>query len=183
MLDIQQIVPLREATEYQVQLREKAVEQRTAGQGSRTWYDLTVAGHTYSKLPKNGLMHHIARAAVNSGVRPEELAVLLPHRDRSWVSVEGECSEEEFLRKLSAVRTARGRPIDPKRYFTGSGEIIPFGGRTYAFSNQWGKDTVEVANRVAASFGDLAIEVQPFGGEDPGESPLRPAGQAQHVQE
>ncbi len=172
VLDIQQIVPLREATEYQVQLREKAVEQRTARQGSRTCYDLTVAGRTYSKLPKNGLMLHIARAAVNSGVRPEELAVFLPHRDRSWVSVEGECSNEEFLQRLSDVRSVRGRPIDPKRYFTGPDELILFDGRTYAFTTQWGKGTVEVAKRVAASFGDLAIEVQPFGGEDPGEGPL-----------
>ena len=174
VLDIQQIVPLREATEYQVQLRKKAVEQRTARQGSRdyTRYDLTLAGGTYSALPKNRLMLHIARAVVKSGVRPDELAALLPHRDRSWVSVERECSEEEFLRKLSDERTARGKTIDPKRYFTGSDELIFFGDRTYAFTTQWGKATVEVANQVAARFADLAIEVQPSGGEDPGDSPL-----------
>ena len=131
VLDIQQIVPLREAAEYQVELREKAVEQRTAWQGSRdyTRYDLTLAGRTSSALPKNRLMLHIARAVVESGVRPDELAALFPNGDGSWVSVEGECSEEEFLRKLSDVRTERGRPIDPKRYFTGSDESIPFGGK------------------------------------------------------
>ena len=100
VLDIRQIVPPREAAEYQVQLREKAVEQRTARQGSRdyTHYILSMAGRTHSELPKNGLLLHIARAVLNAGVRPEELAALLPNGNRSRVSVEGECSDEEFLK-------------------------------------------------------------------------------------
>ena len=77
-----------------------------------------------------------------------------------------------MLRRGIPEIAERGRPIDPKRYFTGPDELILFGGRTYAFTTQWGRDTVEVANRVAARCGNLAIEVQPFGGEDPGESPL-----------
>ena len=146
LLDIQQIVPLK----------------RTARQSSRdyTRFDLTVAGRTYSALPKNRLMLTIARAVVETGADPAEVAELLPSAARRWVSVEGQCSGEEFLQKLADERTARGKPVDTRRYFTKDDDLIPFKGRTYAFSTQWGTKTLEAANKVASAYKDLAIEIQ-----------------------
>ena len=90
----------------------------------------------------------IARAVVETGVDPAEVAELLPSAARRWVSVEGH-SGEEFLQKLADERTARGKPVDTRRYFTKDDDLIPFKGRTYAFSTQWGTKTLEAANKVA----------------------------------
>lgn len=162
LLEIEQIVPVKEAAEYQVKLREKAVEQRTARQTStsRALYDLTVAGRSYTALTKNRLMLNIVREVVETGVDPAAIASLLPSASRLWVSVDGDCSAEEFLEKLTGERTKQGKRIDAKRYFTKDAELIGFGGRTYAFSTQWGKTTLEAAATVAAAHEDLAIEIQ-----------------------
>lgn len=165
LLEIEQIVPLKEAAEYQVNLREKAAERRTARQAStsRALYDLTVAGRSYTALPKNRLMLNMVREVVGTGVDPAAIADLLPSASRPsrlWASVEGDCSAEEFLEKLTGERTKHGKRIDAKRFFTKDAELIGFGGRTYAFSTQWGKTTLEAAAMVAAAHEDLAIEIQ-----------------------
>jgi len=160
LLEIEQIVPLKETAEYQVKLREKSAEQRTARQTSRALYDLTVAGRPYPPLTKTRLMLNIVREVVATGVDPAAIAGLLPSASRLWVSVDGDCSAEEFLEKLTGERTKHGKRIDAKRYFTKDAELIGFGGRTYAFSTQWGKTTLEAAATVAVAHEDLAIEIQ-----------------------
>lgn len=157
LLDIQQIVPLREAAEYQVQVREKVAEQRSARRVSRahTRYDLTIGDKVYSAVPKRRLIYHVARAAVEvADVAPEEFENL-GFGARRWASVDGECNEEQFLHRLAMLRTPRGNTIDPRRYFTAENELIRFRGRTYAFSNQWGKNTAELVDAITERYPEL----------------------------
>jgi hypothetical protein len=57
LLDIQQVVPLPESTEYQIRLRKKAAEERNTQQGGADWsrYDLKIGDKNYSKLYKRQL--------------------------------------------------------------------------------------------------------------------------------
>src|SRR5881394_1530080 len=76
LLDVQQIIPLPEVTEYQVRLREKATERRQSrrqGEGRDfTRYDLACGGNRYVSQAKRHMMFEVVRAAVAAGAKPEE---------------------------------------------------------------------------------------------------------------
>jgi hypothetical protein len=52
LLDIQQVLPLPEAAEYQIRLKKKAAEERKSQEGGADWtrYDLKVGELTFPKL-------------------------------------------------------------------------------------------------------------------------------------
>lgn len=162
LLDVQQVIPLAEAADYQVKVREKAEEQRLASKSKNdlTRYDLTVAGKTYREQWKRAMVYHVVRAAIERGVSPERLAELLPRGASRFVSVAGTCSDTgEFLSKLAQVRAARGGSHDPRRFFTADDELIHFGDCTYALSNQWGGERVFTAlGAIAEAHPELRIK-------------------------
>jgi hypothetical protein len=161
LLDVQQVLPLPEAESYQVQLRNKVEEQRRARSTSErdlTRYDLRVSGRQLDALPKRWLAYHVVRAAFDSGATPEDLMPLMPRGHSRFVSVEGECTEQEFLSKLAALRKPRGGEYDPRRYSTGDTELFRIRGRTYALSNQWGSGNALLAVRgIADAYPQLGV--------------------------
>src|SRR5207245_11592291 len=92
LLDIQQVIPLPEAAEYQVQLRKKEAEKRQSEDGAGpdfTRYDLQIKGQRYSHVWKRGLFLHSVLASVENGVKPEELYKFIP--ERKFASVSARC--------------------------------------------------------------------------------------------
>lgn len=78
LLDIQQIIPLPEATDFQVQQRRKGATvaaARAAGEGSRdfTKYDLTVGDTSYAHLSKQGAVKRAVDLLYQAGVPLGEL--------------------------------------------------------------------------------------------------------------
>jgi len=47
------------------------------------------------------------------------------------------------------------------RFFLEDDQVFHANGKTYALSNQWGSDTLEVANSLKNGFSDLNIEIKP----------------------
>jgi hypothetical protein len=77
IVDVQQVLPLPEATEYTVKVREKAVEKRAAERKFNfdfSQYDLMIGENKYQHLTKRALGFRILHAAVSSGsgITPEE---------------------------------------------------------------------------------------------------------------
>jgi len=141
LVDVQQIIPLPEAAEYQVQVREKARKEREARTDTRDWtsYDVTLGGRQLTGLRKRHAIYQVFRHLVESGIAPEEVAKHCgPRANRALVSVEGEVVAEDFHRLAKEARAREGRNFDPGRYFCGDDELLHFEGRTYAFLNQWG---------------------------------------------
>jgi len=168
LLDVQQVIPLPEAADYQVQVREKAVEKRIARKSNIdfTRYDLTVAGKQYQGLWKRGVLFAAVQAAIASGAHPEELSKLLPRGRVRFVSVDGECRETEFVEQIATMTTPRGARYKPSRYFTSDDELIHHAGRTYAFSNQWGgKRFFRALKALQDAYPDLGIAYRPTGQE------------------
>ncbi len=170
LLDVQQVLPLPEAEQYQVQLRQKAVERRRARSRNMdlTRFDLRVGDRHYPNLWKRHLIYRIVRSVVDAGVKPDEVATHLPRGASRFVSVDGECGEAEFLARLAKLRTGRGNAYQARRFFTSDDELIRFDGRTYALSNQWSKKALEPARKLAGAFPDLRIEFSEAGGTDDG---------------
>lgn len=138
LLDVQQTIPLPEAAEYQVQIRNKAQEQRVARTSDRTQFDVTINGVTYPALGKRHTIFRIVRRLVELGVTPEQLIDVLPDGKRRWLWVDGNVSNAEFKSSVSEKMHIEGKGFDERRWFLDDNELIYVRNRTYAFHNQWG---------------------------------------------
>lgn len=156
LLDVQQIIPLPEAAEYQVSVREKIEHRREAQQSTRdtTRYDLTIGTAEYRRIPKNELAYRVASEAITRGVTPVHLADLIPKkRNRLWVCVDGEVGQQEFIERATISLKEMNRTFDSGRYFTGEDRLIPHAGKTYALTNQWTGSALEFADAIIKDIG------------------------------
>jgi hypothetical protein len=162
LLDVQPLIPLPEAADYQVQLKQKAEEVRTARESSRDFgrFDLMVGDVKHEMLSKRWLMLELVRGAIDAGITPEQLAAHLPNGASRFLSVDGVVDTAGFRERLRVLRKPSGKPYEERRYFLGDGELLHVGGRTYAFSNQWGderwaaavQDVIDAYPQLAASY-------------------------------
>lgn len=161
-LDAQQIIPIPEAADYLLKLREKEERNEVARQGERDFTRFIVihAGGETGPLPKRRAMLEIIRLLVNEGHSPEELQEVF--KMNRFLVFEGLLlSEEEFVGKqILTVRDQAPAPFYPRRYFTAEEELIHFGGKTYIFSNQWGSGTREVMQRIFDRYPQSGITVE-----------------------
>ncbi|MCH8509748.1 MAG: endonuclease NucS [Phycisphaerales bacterium] len=151
LLDVQQIVPLPEAADYQIQIREKASEKRKlrASNADFTRYDLTIDGTTIPNLPKRRLMYETVRACVAAGATPEQISEDLPRSMGRWLVVEGIHNAEAFADEAVKLKTARGGVYKLRRYYTDDTELFHANNKTYALSNQWARRAPEIARTLA----------------------------------
>jgi hypothetical protein len=142
LLDVQQVIPLPEASEYIGKFKEKAEEIREQAKHDYSKYDLTIDGNTQPQLSKRRLVFEVVKAALAKGLTPEQIAT--PNK---WISVDGVLEPEEFQDEASKL----DRKFDSIRYFCDDGELFHIAGRTYALSNQWTLDTaIAVVDQVIA---------------------------------
>lgn len=165
LVNVQQIIPVPEAADYQVRLREKARrgrEERTSG-NDLTRYDLSIGGQTYPSTPKRRAIFLVFEHLVAAGHAPEAIAEHCGRRGiKVILSVEGEVGREEFIRLATEARAAEGRNFDPIRFFCDDGQLQVYSGRTYALVGGWsGPDWLDAMNRVQRAFPDANISFTP----------------------
>ena len=156
LLDVQEIIPLPEAADYQIRIREKKEKEREVRKDARdrTRYDVSIAGKDYQAQAKRWTMFYLISGILRSGKDPEQIKDAIPWRkNRLFRVFDGELNSEQFRERLSED--------EKKRYFTDTGQIIPLNGKTYAVSNQWGDRTAEAAASLRSAFPDLEIRFKP----------------------
>lgn len=134
LVDVQQVIPLPEATDYQIQIRRKQVLERVTAGRDLTKYTVTDChGNTSEPLPKRRAVLAMARAVVEAGVAPESLTSVLP--DAKYKSVPG---LHDPVDTPAAFRAAHPTSVE-RRWWLAD----PFRGETdtYVLSNQWRSDT------------------------------------------
>lgn len=138
IVDVQQILPLPELQEYQVQVREKQRKEREAREGARdyTRYDVAVGNDERLGLNKRNAIFTVCKALCDRGSDPESLASVLGNRG-VWFAVDGTWNAEGFMTRARLS----GRSFDSSRWFCKDSELVGFGGKTYALSNQWGAES------------------------------------------
>lgn len=165
LVDVQQIIPLPEVAEYQVRVAEKKRREREARTDTRDWtsYDVTLGGHHLTGLRKRHAIDQVFRHLVESGIEPEKVAQYCgPRINRSLVSVDGEVTGDDFYHLAKEARAKERRNFDPKRFFSDDDELLHFGGRTYAFSSQWGgTDWEQAMVNLRDAFPDQSIAFAP----------------------
>jgi hypothetical protein len=167
LVDVQQIIPLPEVAEYQVQAREKARKERAARTTGAdfTRYDVTLGSQKHLAETKRRALYLVFRYLVDSGIGPENLAKLCGRRaGRALYAVDGEVKRDEFLRLAETAMSAGGRTFRANRFFCSEDELIRCHGKTYAFSNQWGGDAwLEAISGLWDAHAERGISFTPVG--------------------
>jgi hypothetical protein len=161
LLDVQQIIPLPEASDYQVKVKEKAVEKRAAERKFNpdfSKYDLTVGEEAYPHLTKRALGFRVLQAAIRAGVTPQELTTYIGGAVTSWlITADGILNAEEFAQAASQISTKFGK-YQLSRFFVRQEDLIHIGGKTCAISNQWDLGDIPALQRITEGYPDLKIQ-------------------------
>jgi hypothetical protein len=164
LVDVQQVIPLPEAAEYQVQVGVKNRQERIARESSKdfTKYDVTLYHVTDTHLAKRNAIFNIVKRLCNQGVTPEAIIEVIPWRkQRLFRQAAGHLTPEEFIATVRTELEAEGQTFRPKRWFCAEDQLIYSGGKTYAFSNQWGVRWHEAMKNLIEAFPDAKISYQP----------------------
>ena len=162
LVDIQQVIPLPEAEEYQVRIRDKAQLERVARTQNRdlTRFDVVVGGHVHADLPKRRAILQVIRALCDSGVDPDEVTAQLPWKAGLFRTAPGQLKTEAFGQFLIDTLQAEGRQPETGRYFIADDEMIYANGKTYALSKMWGTRTTEAIDILLNEYPDRGVSYQ-----------------------
>jgi len=161
LLDVQQIIPLPEAEQYQVKVREKILREKIAREQSKdfTKYDITIDGITDYRMNKRNAIFKVVFHLCNSGINPEQIRDIIPKRkNRLFESADGTLNAEQFIDVLGERKALEGRQFERRRYFCMDENLINWNGRTYAFTNQWGPSTEESLKLLIDKFPDKDVQ-------------------------
>jgi len=155
LADIQQIIPLPEAEDYRVRLKEKQQRERAARKVSAdyTKYDVTIDGQTHERLPKRTAIFTIVKHLVSRGHSPEKIAAAVPWQQNSIFRIaDDELTSADFIRLQKEEAARVGKSFDEGRFYCAEDELFHFGDKTYAFTNQWGNRWSEAMDQLISTF-------------------------------
>ena len=107
-LDVQTVIPIPEAADYQVRIREKKQKEREAREDARdlTKYDVTIAGKHYPAQSKRSMMFRLVSGVLASGGTPEQVMEAIPWRRNNLFKVfDGRMSTDETYKELMKADT------------------------------------------------------------------------------
>ncbi len=150
LVDVQQLVPLPEAAEYQVRIQRKAQQaERAAGTSARdlTKYDVAIDGMVHARLAKVRAIFLVVRHLCAHGVTPERITRAIDWRTHTdlWRAAPGTLDAAAFRAALTAQRADEGRVYEPHRVFGDDGELVHADGQTFAFTKMWSRDDFVIA--------------------------------------
>lgn len=158
LLDVQQIIPLPEAAEYQVQIKQKQREVRAAVEQASDWtrYDVTTDGSVQHALYKREVVLAAVRQLVRRGKAPTEIENAAGRR--LFEVADGTLDSAAFQAEL--IRRRPKDPIAAKRFFTRDDQLFHSVGKTYGLTNQWSKASMEaLLATLTDQFGDFGFSV------------------------
>lgn len=141
LLDIQQVIPLPEAEQYQVAVREKSMEQAAARASERdtTRFDLSIGDIAFTNLLKRRLIYEIVAEALRRGIAPNRIVDAVPWKSSIFLSADGSLNEQEFQATFGGKRL---------RYYTADQDLFHLEGKTYSLTTQWGSKTLHAIDNI-----------------------------------
>jgi hypothetical protein len=95
-------------------------------------------------------MHLVIRKSVEYGINPQELMKITG--EKRWIWVEKECRSKEDFDK-EEIKNVHN--YDDRRWFNKDDELLVYDGRTYAFSNQQGRETHDLVKKIFDTYPQL----------------------------
>lgn len=153
VLDIQQVIPLPEAADYQVKLRKKGAARERARRDTRdfTRYHIVVDGNELPDENKRNAIRVMVRELAARGVElPEIEGFFAPSK---FHGLDGLLSPEEVRGALAALYPHEKR----QRWFADQPFLDESGNRTYVLSKEWGSKTEAQLQRLSEAFPDAKV--------------------------
>jgi len=158
LVDVQQVIPLPEAQDYTVRLKEKQREIRGVRIQNREFANFKVicGDEVHPQLNKRRAMLAIVTYLSGLGVSPETMQKTLAEKRLRFFQLPGIIeTEEKFIEAaLDASKTAGAAQFVVCPWFTAEDELIQFGGNTYSFSKMWGSQTEQKLKDLIDVHGD-----------------------------
>ncbi len=154
LLDIQQIVPLPEAEDYQVRVRRKDQERERSRTGGRdfTRFQVVIEGEALADESKRRAVHTMVAKLIERDCPAERIAQILG--PRKFRGVDGELSDpEEMAAPVEAAYPALR--FDPGRWYVD--EPFHQGGRTWLLTKMWGRDTEPMLDELSGAFPESGV--------------------------
>ncbi len=170
LIDVQQIIPLPEAGEFQVQIQAKREKERRARKQNRdlTRFDVTVDGVSHPHQWKRRAIHLAVKALLTHGHKPSEIEAFFKRNGRGGTMrwVEGTISNEaEYHAAAFLEAKQNNRKFLEARWFTESEDLMHEDGRTCAFVNQWGGRWHEFMQAIKSEFPEIGLDYSPSEGQ------------------
>jgi hypothetical protein len=155
LLDVQQLVPLPEAAEFQVQIKKKKDKERQARKKSYQdqVFDVTIGNETLKALPRTEAFYRIVQHLCGAGVSPEKIAEQVMWRS-VCLSVNGTLDGDSFTARC---KEEHGRKFDAQRFFCATDQLVHFGNKTYAFASNWGPRLPTAIANITEAFADKEV--------------------------
>ncbi len=164
LLDVQQVIPLPEAEEYQVSIRNKALTEKQSRQQNRdyTKFNVTLGDTRLEKLPKRRAIFSMVKYLCENGVNPDAISIILPWKANMFRSATGKLNYLSMERALAEQLKVEGKTTGPLRYFIYDDELIFANNKTYAFHKMWGTRTQEAMEILVENFPDKNIRFERY---------------------
>lgn len=162
LIDVQQVIPLPEAGEYVVQVREKERKERQSRESGRdyTRYDVIIDGQVHQRQAKRRAIQLVIKALCSRGATPEQVSEVVHWKGSLWRSTDGNLDADEFASRIESEAEGGGLAWDPRRWNADDAGLIRSGNRTWALSNQWGGRTGEAMELLIARWPDSGIGIR-----------------------
>jgi hypothetical protein len=157
LLDIQQVLPLPEAADYQVQLRRKDVAReraRTSGH-DYTRYHVVVEDTELPDQNKRNALRVMVEQLALKGVPLADICRTLPDGPgRRMRVLEGRFVGGEQVREAMLRADPK---LNPRRWFCDHALVDEGSSRTYVLTNQWGTNTEPTLAALSTAFPQAQI--------------------------
>jgi hypothetical protein len=158
VLDVQQVIPLPEAADYQVRVRRKEAEReralsRAVGGRDLTKYHIVVDGDELPAEPKRQAVRIMVEQLAAKGVPLREIHEVMP--DRGMRRLPGRLSDEDSVKRELASVVASVDQV--RRHFTDRPLVDEAHEETYVISKMWGLKTEQVLTELANTFPDAGV--------------------------
>lgn len=154
LLDIQQVLPLPEAADYQVRLRRKDVARERARSDGRdfTRYHIVVDGVERPHQNKRNAIRTMVEELAARGAPLAEMRRLLPERKMRVVA--GRLSDAGSV--AEALTTADPK-VDAGRWYCDYALVDDDACETYVLSKMWGLNTEPTLAALAQAFPEISV--------------------------
>lgn len=163
LVNAEQVIPLPEAEDYQIKVREKGRVERKSREHSKdlTKFDVTVDEATEHRLPKRRAIFAVVKALTEKGADVAAITDILSWRGSGlWRIVDDEVDSQEFREQALLAADEGGLAFDPGRWFHGDDELIYQHGKSYALTKMWGERTQEAMDDLLKTFPNLGVSYQ-----------------------
>lgn len=160
LLHVEQVLPLPEAQDYVVGVREKKRSEARTQERDLTRFDVEIDGEVFADLAKRQAILRVARRLCSRGAAPETLAELAGRSFSSmWRGADGDLSGDQLAVILEAEANAGGPAFEARRWFLQDDLLVRFGSKTWTFTKMWGERTEEIMRTWLEEYPEAGIRI------------------------